>query len=127
MKKLVLSILFIFILSNFSVATNKTAIDSTKVELQKDPKVGSFRYYYYPNLEAYFDVRLKKYIYKDKEKWVYADKIPSNYRGYSAYNKYYIILTDVKPDNEEPYLLIEQHKKKYPADYKGKYVKTKVR
>lgn len=127
MNRLLLAILSICILSSFSVETRKIEIDSSKVENKTEPKAGSFRYYYYPNLEAYFDLKSKKYIYKDGEQWVSANNIPPNYRGYSVYNKYYVILTDVKADNDQPYLFINQHRKKYPADYKGKYVKTKTK
>jgi hypothetical protein len=70
------------------------------------------RYYYFPNLEAYFDTQKSIYYYKENGEWITAEEIPDGYRGYSIYNKSTVYITDYDDDN--PCQFIEIHKKKYP-------------
>ena len=70
------------------------------------------RYYYFPNLEAYFDTQKSIYYYKEKGEWITAEEIPDGYRGYSIYNKSTVYITDY--DDDYPCQFIEIHKKKYP-------------
>ncbi|WP_309641633.1 hypothetical protein [Flavobacterium sp.] len=70
------------------------------------------RYYYFPNLEAYFDTQKSIYYYKENGKWITAEEIPDGYRGYSIYNKATVYITDY--DDDYPCQFIEIHKKKYP-------------
>ena len=81
-------------------------------------KKPALRYYYFPNLNAYYDLKNAKYIYKVSNEWVVRDNIPSNYRGYSIYNNYRVQIEGYTGD--EPYDLIKEHQKLYPADYTGK-------
>lgn len=74
------------------------------------------RYYYYPNLQAYFDLKEMKYIYKINNEWVKKDYIPPNYRGYCIFNKQYVVINDFFDDN--PYQKLEEHKKIYPCNFK---------
>ncbi len=82
-----------------------------------DPKFNSStnchtRYFYYPNLEAYFDTKLNLYIYSDKGEWKTAPEIPSGYRGYSLNNRINVPITDYDEDNILQF--VSTHKKKYP-------------
>lgn len=70
------------------------------------------RYYYYPNIEAYFDTQKKIYYYKENGEWQTAEEIPDGYRGYSMYNKYSVFVTDYDDDNITQFVTI--HKKRYP-------------
>lgn len=84
----------------------------------------TLRYYYFPNLSAYFDLKLEKYIYKVDGMWVMRDNIPPNYRGYSVYNNYRVSIADYFDDT--PYELLAEHRKLYPADYTGKLRKIEL-
>jgi hypothetical protein len=77
------------------------------------------RYYYYPNLEAYFDNIELVYHYKVNGQWEKAENLPANYGGYSLFNKVRVNITDY--DGDEPYQLIKIHKKKYPYNSKGRF------
>lgn len=78
-----------------------------------DPKTNcQLRYYYYPNLEAYFDTHKNIYYYKEKGQWITGEEIPNGYRGYSMFNKYNVFITDYDDDNICQFINI--HKKKYP-------------
>jgi hypothetical protein len=77
------------------------------------------RYYYYPNLEAYFDNLELVYHYKVNGKWEKAENLPANYGGYSLFNKSRVNITDY--DGDEPYQLLKIHKKMYPYNSKGRF------
>jgi hypothetical protein len=77
------------------------------------------RYYYYPNLEAYFDNLELVYHYKVNGQWEKAENLPTNYGGYSLFNKARVNITDF--DGDEPYQLLKIHKKMYPYNSKGRF------
>ncbi len=77
------------------------------------------RYFYYPNLQAYFDRETSTYLYtKNGNDWIESSKLPNALRGYSLSNNKRVPLTDYTGD--EPYELIKEHKQKYPANYTTK-------
>ncbi len=91
------------------------AAQETRVKriLPLDPETNcQVRYYYFPNLEAYFDKAEELYIFKDKGEWKREKEIPSGYRGYGLYNKASVPITDFDEDDITPYFA--SHKKKYP-------------
>jgi hypothetical protein len=77
--------------------------------------VDGIRYYYYPNLQAYFDTKEALYIQKQNGVWVKSEKIDQNSRGYSLKNGAYVMIKGYVED--QPYTLIDEHKVAYPADY----------
>jgi len=77
------------------------------------------RYYYFPNIEAYFDNLKMVYYYKEKGNWTTAPELPENYGGYSLYNKAHVSITNY--DDENPFQLILLHKKIYPYNSKGRF------
>lgn len=83
------------------------------------PPKTEIRYWYFPNIEAYFDLQEKVYLYKDKGEWNEAEELPVNYGGYSLYNKVKVVIDDY--DGDEPYLLLPAHKKKFPYNSKGRF------
>ncbi|UPQ79059.1 hypothetical protein M0M57_15740 [Flavobacterium azooxidireducens] len=85
----------------------------------------SIRYYYYPNLQAYFDTHKKEYIYKKSGEWIREKSIPNDYRGYSLFNKNYEIINGlVNEDNPEKH--IETHKDIYPQIFTAKEMRKKL-
>lgn len=75
------------------------------------------RYYYFPNLEAYFDTQKKIYYYKEDGNWITGDEIPNGYRGYSLFNKIYVYINDYDDDNICQFITL--HKKKFPYTKRG--------
>lgn len=77
------------------------------------------RYYYYPNLEIYFDTKVAMYLHEENGQWVESEAMPPvTNRGYSLKNGQYVMLTDYTGD--EPYTMLEAHKQQYPADFSTK-------
>jgi hypothetical protein len=75
------------------------------------------RYYYFPNLQAYFDLLNREYIFKHNGEWHYAAELPQNYGGYSLYKTTRTFITDY--DGEEPFQFLDTHKKTYPYSKNG--------
>lgn len=78
----------------------------------------NIRYYYYPNLQAYYDTKKALYIFNRNGRWVTSEKIDPTIRGYSIKNSSYVMIRGYTED--EPYSLLEEHKHKYPADFSTK-------
>ena len=112
-------ILQLFFLLFFQFSFAQIELETVYVVAKKSAKTPvEVRYYYFPNLEAYFDTCNSEYIFKKDGEWVTDKYIPASYRGYSLYNKTYIILEGYTED--KPYNLLHEHKKKYPANFSSK-------
>lgn len=112
-----LSLVFVFLFAIQAVA-QETA--PKKESLPIDKKTNCYiRYYYYPNLQAYFDNLEMVYHYKENGEWKTAPELPENYGGYSIYNKVRVVINDY--DDDKPYNLLSIHKKKFPYNSKGRF------
>lgn len=76
------------------------------------------RYYYYPNLQAYFDTQTATYLYNKEGEWFEGKQIPAGIRGYSVNNGIRVAITDYAGD--EPFDEFEKHKVNYPPNYTTK-------
>jgi len=70
-------------------------------------------YYYLPDIDTYYYVPRRQYVYLQNDKWLFASALPSRYSGYNLYNGYKVVM-----NTPRPYLLYNTHKVKY-AKYKG--------
>ncbi|WP_395633856.1 hypothetical protein [Flavobacterium sp.] len=112
-----LSLVFVFLFAIQAVA-QETA--PKKESLPIDKKTNCYiRYYYYPNLQAYFDNLEMVYHYKENGEWKTAPELPQNYGGYSIYNKVRVVINDY--DDDKPYDLLSIHKKRFPYNSKGRF------
>ena len=109
-------VLFLFTCYLSSAQTSKADLTTLRIDSKTNCYV---RYYYFPNLEAYFDNLELVYHYKENGKWQKAENLPNNFGGYSIYNKVRVAITDF--DGEEPYQLLKTHKKMYPYNSKGRF------
>jgi hypothetical protein len=108
------------ILLLLSCSINAQQVSLSKQALPIDKKTNCYiRYYYFPNIEAYFDNLKMVYHYRDKGVWTTAPELPQNYGGYSLYNKAHVEITNY--DDDDPYKLILLHKKIYPYNSKGRF------
>lgn len=112
-----LSLVFLFLFALQAVA-QETA--PKRESLPIDKKTNCYiRYYYYPNLQAYFDNLEMVYYYKENGEWKTAPELPQNYGGYSIYNKVRVVINDY--DDDKPYDLLSIHKKRFPYNSKGRF------
>jgi len=110
--KTLFCIIFSTIVLNAFQAEAQTKIESVSITSQLNKNNCTLRYYYYPNLEAYYDLQKDIYMYMQNGEWKTAKEIPSGYKGYSLNNKINVPINDYDDDNVLQF--IAQHKKKYP-------------
>jgi hypothetical protein len=70
-------------------------------------------YYYLPDVEAYYYVPRRQFVYLNGGKWIFASSLPARYSSYNLYTGYKVVINEPKP-----YVYFNDHKVKY-AKYKG--------
>jgi hypothetical protein len=80
-------------------------------------------YYYLPDIQVYYDIRLAQYIYFGNGKWVRSRYLPSYCRNYDLHHGYKVVLADYH--GHSPYTHFHDHKVKYYKGYKGKPQKSR--
>ena len=83
---------------------------------------GEARYYYLPDVEAYYDVQSSMFIYYEGRSWVRRSYLPSRYRNYDLYGGYKVVLNDYRGNT--PYAQFSQHRKQYARGYRGQTQRT---
>ncbi|MEK8180087.1 hypothetical protein WMW71_07000 [Flavobacterium buctense] len=95
------------------------AQEKEEKKLTIDPKTNcELRYFYFPNMEAYYDLKNEIFHFQENNTWVTNKHLPNNYGGYSLYKRERVTLTDFEGDNPEQ--LIKIHRKMYPYNAKGR-------
>src|SRR6185436_6192405 len=75
------------------------------------------RYYYLPDVEAYYDVQSSMFIYFGGGAWVHRSRLPFRYRSYDLYGGYKVVMTDYHGNT--PYINFKEYKVKYAKGYHG--------
>ena len=70
-------------------------------------------YYYMPDIEAYYYVPSRQFIYLTNGRWIFATTLPYRYRSYNIYSGYKVVINEPRP-----YLHFGAHKIRY-AKFKG--------
>lgn len=125
MKKITYIVLGILIFSSYQFQA-QVQIDTIYIN-SKSNTSSSFvevRYYYFPNLQAYFDTKKGMYLYIKNGNWVTSENIDMNSRGYCLNNGFYEMIKDYLGD--DPITQFESHKIKYPANYSSKPKRTPI-
>ncbi|MBK5286568.1 MAG: hypothetical protein JJE25_14325 [Bacteroidia bacterium] len=80
------------------------------------------RYYYLPDVYAYYDIQTSMFIYYGGGVWVHRAYLPSRYSSYDLYSGYKVVMTDYRGDT--PYSNYAEYKTKYAKGYSGGTQKT---
>jgi len=75
------------------------------------------RYYYLPDVEAYYDIHTSMFIYFGNGVWIHRSYLPERYRNYDLYDGYKVVMTDYH--GNYPYVHFRDHKMKYARGYRG--------
>jgi hypothetical protein len=78
------------------------------------------RYYYLPDMEAFYDIRGRNFIYMNNGQWEKTSDVPPMYRDVDLYDSYKVVLNE----DREPFEDIEKLKVKYAKGYRGDPQKT---
>ena len=73
------------------------------------------RFYYLPDIEAYYDVSTSMFIYLSNGRWIYAAHLPPRYGNYNLYTGYKVVLT--RYHGERPYEDFREDRREYPRGY----------
>lgn len=76
------------------------------------------QYYYFPNMQVYFDLEKKMYHYQVGKDWIISEELPLYYGGYSLFKNERVMVNIAKDD--EPQNYIKQHRKEFPYNPKGR-------
>jgi hypothetical protein len=75
------------------------------------------RYYYLPDVEAYYDVDASMFIYISGNRWIRRSYLPGRYRNYDLYHGYKVVMNDYH--GNAPYSRFREHRMKYARGYRG--------
>ncbi|MCX6252329.1 MAG: hypothetical protein NTX61_16475 [Bacteroidetes bacterium] len=84
--------------------------------------VPEVRYYYLPDVEAYYDVQTSMFIYFGGGVWVHRANLPSQFRNYDLYGGYKVVMKDYHGNT--PYNNFKEHKRKWGRGYHGEAQRT---
>jgi hypothetical protein len=71
-------------------------------------------YYYIPDMDAYYDVPARQYVYYNNSGWIHSSSLPPAYTNYNIYNGYKVVVNRPKPWTNHNF-----YKTKY-VGYKGR-------
>jgi len=120
MKKILFSIGIVLLTLTANAQADRKKADKAPPLVDPVTKC-NLRYYYYPNIEAYFDTQKSIYYYQEDGQWKNAEEIPSGYRGYSMNNKVSVYITDY--DGDDVLQFQKRHKKEYPYSPNGRFMR----
>jgi len=115
MKKLLVA--FILVIS--VVGYSAKAQVRVNVNIGAQPDWGPYGYdyvdyYYFPDMDVYYNVPQRNYIYFDNGRWAFSASLPSRYRGYDLYHSYKVVINEPRP-----YLRGDYYRERY-APYRGR-------
>ena len=115
--KRVLQVLPILAILTTGVFSSKAQV-SVSVNIGAQPQWGpagyaSVDYYYLPDIECYYYVPRRQFVYLSGPNWVFSYDLPSRYRGYDLYGGYKVVC-----EGPRPYTHFYDHRVEY-ARYRG--------
>ncbi|MFL9485609.1 hypothetical protein ACI6Q2_22700 [Chitinophagaceae bacterium LWZ2-11] len=126
MKKNLLAIALLIGLAGFSFTESKAQVSvGININIGTQPLWGPtgydyVNYYYLPDIDAYYNVPQRQFIYMSGGRWTFASALPSQYGSYDLYRSYKVVVNEPKP-----YLHADVYRNKYMS-YRGRYDKQVV-
>lgn len=116
MKKLIVYLLLVFGLAPLA----SPAQVSLNINIASQPLWGPtgydyVEYYYLPDIESYYHVPSRKFIYQNNGRWIFSSAKPAMFSNYNLYDGYKVVINSPKP-----YLQFKEQKVKY-AKYKSNH------
>ena len=123
MKKLIILTILVFSLVLFHQQSNAQVSVTVNIGNQPDWGPAGYDYvdyYYMPDIDAYYYVPQRQYIYLESNRWIFAPSLPPRLRWYDPYHGYKVVVNEPKP-----YLHHEVYRVKY-SKYKGGHGPSQV-
>ena len=117
MKKLLLILGIALALTGSQTAQSQIRINAN-INIGNQPLWGPVGYdyvdyYYMPDIDVYYYVPQRQFIYLDGGRWIFAASLPGRYRGYNLYASPKIVINEPRP-----YLRADVYRVKY-KNWKG--------
>lgn len=114
MKKLIIALGLGFIIAMFNTNTSNAQHVSVNINLDFQPAWGPSGYnyaafYYFPDLNIYYDVNDGLFIYPSGRRWVSSIYLPKKYRKYDLYMMYKVVINDIY----DPWMYNNRHRRNY--------------
>ena len=115
MKKIILSML-LAVAALFAVNSSQAQV-SVNINIGSQPQWGPSgydyaEYYYMPDIETYYYVPRRQFVYLSGSRWVFSTSLPSPYANYDLYSGYKVVVN-------------RPHAYRYFNDDRVRYVKYK--
>src|SRR5262249_2228120 len=119
MKKMILITTILFACVAASENSNAQVKVGVNINIGSQPEWGPVGYdyvdyYYLPDIDAYYYVPNRQFIYLSNGRWIFATSLPVSYRRYNLYSGYKVVINEPRP-----YLRGNVFRERY-ARYKGK-------
>ncbi len=79
------------------------------------------RYYYLPDVDAYYSVADQQFVYNEGGRWVFRPSLPGRYSNYDLYNGYKVVVNDANP-----WMRNNVYSSKYRS-YRGRHGQAAIR
>jgi hypothetical protein len=118
MKKLIIAAVVFFCVVSFNKVSAQ-APETPGINLSSQPSWGPrgydyVEYYYLPDIEIYYHVPERQFIYRSSGHWKFSTTLPAEHSNYDLFTAYKVVINEPKA-----YLHFNKHKVKYPV-YKGR-------
>ncbi|MBZ4191770.1 hypothetical protein [Niabella beijingensis] len=96
-------VFFLFALvAGLATAQLAQAQVNVNINIGSQPQWGPYgynqaRYYYLPEINVYYDIYNKTYVYQNRRSWVTTRTLPRQYRNVNLYNTYKVVLNSNTP------------------------------
>jgi len=122
MKKL----LFLLLLAIGFVPTKSNAQFNLSVNIGSQPSWGPSgyeraEYYYMPDIDSYYYVPKRQFIYISNGRWTFSTSLPERYRDYDLYNGYKVVI-----NSPQAYYNYREDRIRY-AKYRSCHSQTVIR
>ncbi len=124
MKKLIVLVIVMAAFASQNKATAQVKLN-VNVNIGSQPAWGPVgydrvEYYYMPDIDAYYYVPERRFVYLEGTRWIFAASLPARYRGFDLYTGYKVVINEPRP-----YLRGDVYRVKY-AGYKGGRVPKQI-
>lgn len=71
-------------------------------------------YYYFPEIDVFYHIPQRRFVYLDRGHWIYVSDLPRAYRGFDLYRGHKIVINDPNPF-ARPHYYRERYGRQYMA------------
>jgi hypothetical protein len=122
---------FIFVATLFSFGLISQSVNA-QVRISLSANIGAqpvwgpvgynhVEYYYMPDIDAFYYVPGRQYVYMERGNWIFANNLPSRYNYYDINTGYKVVVNEPRP-----YRNVNQYRAQY-GKYKGDHSQQIIR